>query len=95
MIDRFSPFLVSYSLNLLLNYQIKPVLLNLSWAITAFILLISVAVLLKNPFLSQLSLFNRKNKPLKLISHPMRESFRLTFVAGIIHLPLSIVCFEP
>jgi hypothetical protein len=44
MIDRFSPFLVSYPLNLLLNYQIKPVLLNLSWAITAFILLISVAV---------------------------------------------------
>ena len=28
MIDRFSPFLVSYSLNLLLNYQIKPALLN-------------------------------------------------------------------
>lgn len=44
MIDRFSPFLVSYSLNLLLNYQIKPALLNLSCVITAFILLISVAV---------------------------------------------------
>ena len=44
MIDRFSPFLVSYSLNLLLNYQIKPALLNHSCAITAFILLISVAV---------------------------------------------------
>ena len=43
MIDRFSPFLVSYSLNLLLPDK-KPVLLNLSWAITAFILLISVAV---------------------------------------------------
>ena len=40
MIDRFSPFLVSYPLNLLLNYQIKPALLNLSCAITAFILLI-------------------------------------------------------
>ena len=44
MIDRFSPFLVSYSLNLLLYYQIKPALLNLSCAITAFIFLISVAV---------------------------------------------------
>ena len=44
MINRFSPHLVSYPLLNLLNYQIKPVLLNLSCAITAFILLISVAV---------------------------------------------------
>ena len=65
MIDRFSPFLVSYSLNLLLNYQIKPALLNLSCAITAFILLICVAVYLKNPFLCQLSLFNRKKQASK------------------------------
>lgn len=44
MIDRFSPFLVSYPLNLLLNYQIKTGLVKPLMAITAFILLISVAV---------------------------------------------------
>ena len=79
MIDRFSPFLVSYSLNLLLNYQIKPALLNLSCAITAFILLISVAVQLKNPF--KPTCLIGKNKPSKAHITLAREPF-LTYVSG-------------